>query len=296
MEKMHFTFAPVMEAPKDGGIPRRFSGVAYSGGVIPGYLKSGGDAIIDTDSLTIPPRPIFALVDHDPRQRAGRMTARIEAGRVLVEGQFFDTPTGREVAQLFSEGAPWEMSVGIDAKLEPVEGDINANGQNFSSVRGAFRNGVLREVSFVPMGADPHTGVVAFAKPTQDNQPPTEGQKMTEIDELKQRLAESEAKASALESMLNEIKLAKRREGIAALEAATGIQMDEGKRANFERMSDSDFETVSATFSTLAKKPALPASMTQELAKEGKTDETDSAQERMNVLCAAIVQQITGGK
>jgi hypothetical protein len=120
------------------------------------------------------------------------MTARIEAGRVLVEGQFFDTPTGREVAQLFSEGAPWEMSVGIDAKLEPVEGDISANGQNFSSVRGAFRHGTLREVSFVPMGADPHTGVVAFAKPTQDNQPPTEGQKMTEIDELKQRLTNVE--------------------------------------------------------------------------------------------------------
>lgn len=155
------TFSPAIE-PAAHGVPRRFRGIAYSGGVIPQY-GAHGNAAIDLASLQLPNAPIFALVDHDPTQRAGKLTATLANNQVIVTGELFTgSEAGKNVAALFAEGAPWQLSIGIQAAVE--SGDrrsIELNGRALS-VDTIFRNAKLREVSFVPVGADPETSVHAF--------------------------------------------------------------------------------------------------------------------------------------
>lgn len=160
---LYLPFTPAVE-PARLGLPTRFSGVAYSGGAIPSY-GAHGDVAIDLASLRVPAVALFALVDHDPVRRAGKLTARITGNQLLVAGEFFaTTEAGREVAALFSEGAPWQMSVGIQVAVEGRDRrSVTVNGRTLT-VDTVFRNAVLREVSFVPVGADPETSVQAFAK------------------------------------------------------------------------------------------------------------------------------------
>ncbi|MCB1630283.1 MAG: hypothetical protein H7A12_04425 [Pseudomonadales bacterium] len=157
-----FTFTPTVAERDEAGLPRRFEGVAYSGGVIPQY-GAHGDVAVDLASLQLPNAPIFALVDHDPGKRAGKLGARLAGNQVLVSGEFFTaSDAGKEVAALFAEGAPWQLSIGIQAAVESGERrSVTLNGRALS-VDTIFRNAKLREVSFVPVGADPETSVHAF--------------------------------------------------------------------------------------------------------------------------------------
>ena len=142
METTFFTFTPTVAERDEAGLPRRFEGVAYSGGVIPGYGWHG-DAAIDLSTMELPQGQVFALVDHDPGKRAGKLSARLVGNQVLVSGEFFTaSDAGKEVAALFAEGAPWQMSVGIQGKVE--NGDrrsIELNGRALS-VDTIFRNAV----------------------------------------------------------------------------------------------------------------------------------------------------------
>ncbi|MCC8991437.1 MAG: hypothetical protein LM514_02345, partial [Streptococcus sp.] len=64
---LFFSFAPTL-IEASGDIPRQFAGVAYSGGVIPGY-GFYGDVAIELSSLKAPTKQVFALVNHDTNQR-----------------------------------------------------------------------------------------------------------------------------------------------------------------------------------------------------------------------------------
>jgi hypothetical protein len=83
---------------------------------------------------------------------------------VLVSGEFFTaSDAGKEVAALFAEGAPWQLSVGIQAAGgKRASGAASTLNGRALSVDTIFRNAKLREVSFVPVGADPETSVHAF--------------------------------------------------------------------------------------------------------------------------------------
>ena len=78
----HLTFSPTSQLTKPAA-PTGFSGIAYSGGVVPNYGWYG-DSAIDIGSLSIPDQ-MFALVNHDPDQRAGHC-------RVWIEGALFESP------------------------------------------------------------------------------------------------------------------------------------------------------------------------------------------------------------
>jgi hypothetical protein len=164
MTPLYFSFAPTLLEAQDAA-PRQFSGIAYSGGVIPGY-GDYGDVAIDLSSLKAPTKPVFALVNHDTNQRAGKTLITNTGASIEVLGSFsLSTPSGQQVAAEFSEGAPWEFSVGLQAEIETFEKPktLSVNGQTVT-IDALFKNASVREVSFVPAGADPHTQAIAFEK------------------------------------------------------------------------------------------------------------------------------------
>lgn len=149
----------------EGELPTQFTGTAYSGGVIPNYGWFG-DVVIDLSSMKTPTKPIFALVNHDVDQRAGKCSIYNTGSAIEVSGTFSHrTSAGKQIAAEFSEGAPFEFSVGISAEFESFNkpASLEVNGQ-MVQVNGVFRNARVCEVSFVPAGADPNTHAVAFEK------------------------------------------------------------------------------------------------------------------------------------
>ena len=245
METTFFTFTPTVAERDEAGLPRRFEGVAYSGGVIPGYGWHG-DAAIDLSTMELPQGQVFALVDHDPGKRAGKLSARLVGNQVLVSGEFFTaSDAGKEVAALFAEGAPWQMSVGIQGKVE--NGDrrsVELNGRALS-VDTIFRNAKLREVSFVPVGADPNTSVAAFARRHTDHQP--EEPTMADLDQFKARIVELEAQLGAKDAeasntaaelaALRQFKADSRKRDIERLQDDLALELSADKVTEFAAMT-----------------------------------------------------------
>ncbi len=160
-QSFSLSFSP--EISTEGDVPRNFSGVAYSGGLIPGYGWIG-DCAIDLASMQVPTKPVFALLNHDVEERVGKCEVRNTTTAIEVMGSFSQvTEAGQSVAAEFGEGAPWEFSVGLNSEIEqfskPTE--VTINGRTLM-VNAVFRNAKVREVSFVPAGADPNTQAVAF--------------------------------------------------------------------------------------------------------------------------------------
>lgn len=248
-------------------IPRRFSGTCYSGGVIPNY-GFHGDAVIDLATLKAPTKPIFALVNHDKNQRAGRLTLGSDCTRIwIADGAFLPSAAGKQVSEEFAAGAPWEFSVGINADVrhfdEPTRIEINGTTVTVDTV---FENARVREVSFVPAGADPHTEAHAFEQQEQHD--------MQEIAEMKAQLeAERELSVSRktdlerakadldemkiafdavsdrMESAMAELKALKterRTDAVKALFADVGREFSAESAARYVDLSDESFEFVAA--------------------------------------------------
>lgn len=166
-QTLSLSFSPNISG--EGDVPSRFMGTAYSGGVIPQY-GSLRDVIIDLASMKAPSKPVFALVNHDSNQRAGKCELSNTGSTIEVLGSFsLSTPSGQQVAAEFAEGAPFEFSVGLNAQFESFTKPktVEVNGQSVT-VNGVFRNASVREVSFVPAGADPNTKAIAFESNTSD--------------------------------------------------------------------------------------------------------------------------------
>ncbi len=288
-DSTHFlTFAVEQSQPGAAG-PVRFRGVAYSGGLIPQYGWYG-DAAIDLSSVSLPAQ-IFALVDHDPGKRAGKCAPRLEGNQIIVEGELFDaTESGREVAALLKAGAPWQMSVGIQATARSSEApaSVTVNGRTLD-INTVFSDAALREVSFVPVGADPNTAVSAFAKRSGHT---PQGANPMELEALKAKVAELEAataehktRADKAEAALAAIQLAARNDAIAQLEARTGQTFDASRKAVFAAMNDEQFEAVSFSLSAIAKPAAAPEHLFAEQATAGQAQ---GKGETINLSAAAI--------
>lgn len=255
--------------------PRRFSGTCYSGGVIPNY-GFHGDAVIDLATLKAPTKPIFALVNHDKNQRAGRLTLGSDGTKVwIADGAFLPSAAGKQVSEEFAAGAPWEFSVGINADVrhfdKPTRIEINGTTVTVDTV---FENARVREVSFVPAGADPHTEAHAFDQQEQHD--------MQEIAELKAQLeAERElavsrktdlerakadldemklafdAVSDRMESAMAELKALKaerRTDAVKALFADVGREFSAESAARYADLSDENFEFVAAELRATASR------------------------------------------
>jgi len=223
---LYFSFAPTLLEAQDAA-PRQFAGIAYSGGVIPGYGYYG-DVAIDLSSLKAPNKPVFALVNHDTNQRAGKTLITNTGASIEVLGSFsLSTPSGQQVAAEFSEGAPWEFSVGLQAEIETFEKPktLSVNGQTVT-IDALFKNASVREVSFVPAGADPHTQAVAFGL-------------LTSVESTMDNNSEQLAAVSALNADL-QVKLSALQEDHAKIIADLNVKLSQEAKAHLDAVAEAN--------------------------------------------------------
>ena len=165
--------APVALTPATaGGLPTRLEGVAYSGGIVAAL-----GLVIDLASTTVADR-MPLLLEHGRQNIVGAITkATIEGGALTVEGRLFsDIPgsTAEKIGQLAQRGAPYQMSVGLFDFTEstiPLGQVATVNSRTVGGPATVLRNGVVREVSIVTLGADPQAKARLFSQGVRP--PPT---------------------------------------------------------------------------------------------------------------------------
>lgn len=304
----------------EGDVPSRFMGTAYSGGVIPQYGWFG-DVVIDLASMKVPTKPVFALVNHDTDQRAGKCEiANTGTAIEVVNGSFStSTASGMQVASEFAEGAPWEFSVGINAEFESFKKPsvVEVNGQSFK-VNGVFRNASVREVSFVPAGADPNTRAIAFEQQELSITESTMSNEMQEVtalnDDLQRNLAAIQAdhlqvvedlnaklaaevekskvllnRVNELESELKAFKASVREDAVKALFADLNKDYSETAALAYLNMSDEMFAAVATDLRSL-KPVHFNSDLFKETAVKGKETATEAS------LAAQLFNQVAGVK
>ncbi|WP_417378332.1 hypothetical protein [Gimesia sp.] len=173
---------------------KRFTMTAYTGGP----MRLAGfrlPVVVDLAGLQITKQNQPILKDHDSSQIVGHST-EIEkingelhvAGLVSGSGEAAD-----EIRTTGKNGFPWQASIGAGVtRLESVrEGEsVTVNGQTFQGPIYVARESVLREVSFVAMGADLNTSAHVEGQFTM---PQPTAEKKT-FEEIKAQAAEAEGK------------------------------------------------------------------------------------------------------
>ena len=303
MDKPHtrfldLTFA-VSAAEAEAGAPVRFTGVAYSGGVVPAYGWMG-DVAIDLAGLQNPDGDeIPVLENHDSRIEAIAGRGRIfralsETGvaQLCIDGALTTaTEAGRRIAQLMSEGFPLQLSVGMSANLRELAEPIQVNGQTLK-VAAVFENPLIRECSFVPVGADPDTRVArlslrdaAHSSIRHDKEPP-----MT-------RSAEDQALIEGLQSQLDTLKAeladkarAQRKTELSALFESVGREMPATDEAlqPYLAMPAEAFAVFAADLKAVAAAKKPPADRALFAATAPARAEQQAHQQRDATLGAAV--------
>jgi hypothetical protein len=145
---------------------RPFSMLAYTGGV----AKTGqGAFVFDLAGMSRPKGRFPALLQHDPSKIAGWAQESKCEGALQLAGQVTNTTrAGREVIGLGAMQFPWQASVGLEVDDDDIEAadDLEVNGRRFDGPVQCVRASVLREVSFVPFGADDQTEAVVARRTT----------------------------------------------------------------------------------------------------------------------------------
>jgi phage head maturation protease len=247
--------------------PVRFTGIAYSGGIVPGYGYLG-DVAIDLASLQNPDAiDLPVLVDHDTRMERiagkGALKRVVNASGITelhITGELTQaTEAGRQIAALMAEGYPLQLSVGMGANLREVSEPIELNGQRIA-VRHVFEQALIRETSFVPTGADPHTRAAAFS--AQPITPPglKEGQTtMSRTPEDQTLIDQQAAQIAELRAQLDAQAKATRSAALSALFTEIGRDpLAADKAAPYLDMTDASFAAFAADLRAMHK-AARPA-------------------------------------
>lgn len=141
--------------------------VAYNGGELrtAEYIrKFGKPVVIDLAGLSYSPS-ITANMDHDPTQRVGHVTDKMNDGRQLIlAGLVSGTgPAAREVVDNAAQSYPWQASVEAipTAPLEEVKAgqSVLVNGRTINGPALIARRSRLHGVAFLARGADETTSV-----------------------------------------------------------------------------------------------------------------------------------------
>lgn len=140
---------------------RRFKMLAYTGGAmkLPGFDLP---VVVDLAGLSIPGQRIPIFRDHRPNKVIGHTETITSDGKTLeAEGVVSGTgPDAREVLATSKHEFPWQASIGgtpDDLEHVPAGQQVQANGQTFTGPLYMARKSTLREISFVPLGADGNT-------------------------------------------------------------------------------------------------------------------------------------------
>ena len=160
---MKFT-AQLQLMASEGGKPRRFKILAYSGGLLPvdGFEQP---VIVDLSGLEIP-GAIPILIDHEKSVEATLgITDSIDntGTELLLTGQVTgQSQKAQTVLAADAVGHKWQASIGarvIEREDISAGQTVEVNGQVFAGPVIVARRSVLRETSVLPMGADATTQV-----------------------------------------------------------------------------------------------------------------------------------------
>jgi hypothetical protein len=206
-----------LKAAEESALPSRFGGIAYSGGLVPGF-----GIVIDLSTTKLSQR-MPMLSEHNRSDAVGVAdVAAVHEHKLTIAGKLFsDMPgsTAERIAMLSQRGMPFEMSVGIfDASYErvPPGKDVAVNGATFQGPVTVLRNGSIREVSIVTLGADADTIAQFFNRPSNGAAMSTEQQLTAQVAELTAQLAASKQ----AEAVARAEGAAAERERIKAVEAS----------------------------------------------------------------------------
>lgn len=140
--------------------PKKFGGTAYSGGIL--YANLPFPTVVDIEGMDTSNAAV-SLLDHNPSARVGHITA-VDKGanrKVKITGEISASGEAAQmVASDAQSGFPWQFSIaGPITKQEFVKaGDkVTVNGRSFTGPIIVARQMLLREVSFVAIGADAST-------------------------------------------------------------------------------------------------------------------------------------------
>lgn len=156
-----------IQAAADGK-PARVSIMAYGGGAMD--VAGFGPVAIELAGLSMP-ATIPLLGDHESTLAgvAGSGSPRIVNGSLYVDGTISSNDTGQRIVALSRDGVPLQASVGVSPNdrinirtgdTATVNGKLLTAGQRGLTV---VKAGTLREVSILPLGADPTTSVTIAA-------------------------------------------------------------------------------------------------------------------------------------
>lgn len=163
MKTFYFKQSLENESTKNGSI----DGVAYSGEAIPSY-NGFENFIVDLDSMKFSKKKIPLLRDHMTEMVVGHATVKLEDDQLSIKGIISKkTNAGKEIISLSEDDFDWELSIGVyEARLEEgFTGKVNGR-----DVENAFvlRDGLLREVSIVALGADRYTSANIFKQDIEE--------------------------------------------------------------------------------------------------------------------------------
>jgi hypothetical protein len=145
--------------------PRKFDMEAYTGADVE---TMAGRMVVDLAGLQIGSQRKPALQQHDHSRIVGYSSEIENTGTSLrVRGNLSQrTAAAKEVTELADEGFPWQASIGFGIKaIEKIGKDkaVSVNGREFTGPITVLRKTVLKENSFVPLGADGATSAAVFS-------------------------------------------------------------------------------------------------------------------------------------
>lgn len=141
----------------DGAKPRRFSMTGYTGTAM--NVGFGAPVVVDLAGLKVPRQDLPILRQHDPERIVGHTdNVEVTAQRLKLGGVVSGAgEAAAEVLATAANGFPWQASIGASAdRVEHVDAGetVKVNGRLFAGPVYVVRASTLREVSFVPIGAD----------------------------------------------------------------------------------------------------------------------------------------------
>jgi len=287
----------------EGGDNRaRVAGVINSGGAIKDFFRP---FVLDMASIQVADNlPI--LYQHDHRKVIGKATEVRNDGQSLnlASGYLLDDidETAAEIRDKAQAGIAYQMSPGIyDFNVERIEAgnDVNVNGRTFHGPIDIYRNGVVREVSIVILGADADTSAVLLSLDGESNQPqqsegdmPDNTQAMerlqAEVAELKQQLEAATKERDAAKQQLEAQKKMARLTAVRDLFKQLGRDISDDGVKPYLEMSDEHFEALRKDMLELRAKPEhakseLPASLFTETATDGDVTKSGQGSAKFNL-------------
>ncbi len=151
----------LIEAAEESPSLRRFTMTAYTGGKL--FLANFPfPVVVDLSGVRISAKSRPILRDHDAGKIVGHTEAiEIKAGSIKLSGVISAANQfAQEVTDSSTNGFPWQASIGAQSERTSFfdEGEsVEVNGRKFTGPLYVARRAVLREVSFVALGADDQT-------------------------------------------------------------------------------------------------------------------------------------------